>query len=80
MIHGDVGKAEGLSLGHVTAGYLSNDINQFTTHLSNSSFAPQHGTEINVHVVLHHAVGTLVGRHFQHRRDGITRRCAPYLL
>ena len=77
MIHGDVGESEGLSLGHATAGYLGNDINQFAAHLSNGFFAPQDGTEVNVHVVLHHAVGALVGSHFQHGSDGIARRCAP---
>ena len=77
MIHGNVGESEGLGLGHAAAGYLGDDINQFAAHLNNGSFAPQHGTEVNVHVVLHHAVSALVGSHLQHGSDGIARRCAP---
>ena len=57
MIDGYVGEAEGLGLSHATAGNLGYDINQFAAHLSNVFFAPQHSTEINVHIVLHHAVG-----------------------
>ena len=76
MIYGDVGEAEGLGLGHAAAGHLGYDINKFATHLSNGFFAPQHGTEVHVHVVLHHAIGALVGSYLQHGSDGIARRCA----
>ena len=42
MIDSDVGEAEGLGLGHATAGNLGYDISQFAAHLSNVFFAPQH--------------------------------------
>ena len=77
MIDCDVGEAESLGLGHAAAGNLGYDINNFSTHLSNGFFAPQHGTEVHVHVVLHHAIGALVGSYLQHGSDGIARRCAP---
>ena len=77
VIHGDVGEPEGFSFGHATAGYLGYDINNFAAHLRDGLLTPQHGTEVNVHVVLHHAVGALVGSHLQHGSDGVTRRGAP---
>ena len=33
MIHGDVGEPEGFGFGHAAAGNLSDDINNFATHL-----------------------------------------------
>jgi len=61
VVHGDVGKTECLGLRYPAIGYLGNRIDELHTHLLDALLSPEDGTEVNVHVVLHHVKCPLVG-------------------
>ena len=76
VVDGDVGEAKSLGLRHPAIGYFSNRIDELHAHLLDGLLAPEDGTEVNIHVVLHHVECPLVGRHLQHGGYGVARWCS----
>ena len=73
VVDGDVGETECLGLRHPAIGYLGNFIDEMHAHLLDGLLPPEYGTEVNVHIVLHHEECPLIGGHFQHGGYGISR-------
>ncbi len=71
MVDSDVGEAVSLRFGQLAIADVVDDVEEFLPHLLVRLFAADDGGEVDIHVVLHLAVGHLVGGDFQDRDDGV---------
>ena len=72
MVDRYVGEAVGFRFGQFAIADVVDDVEQFLAHLLVSLLAADDGGKVDVHVVLHLAVGHFVGRDFQDRNDGVS--------
>ena len=66
MIDCNVGESECLGLRHAAVRYFRYDINKFAANLMDGLLTSKHGTEVNIHIVLHQVESTFVGSYLQY--------------